>query len=345
MKDVKKELLTFMGVMWLYARVGLSRMTPKKAYVMARYWILTTVFRKQIPWLIEFSVTYRCQCSCKHCSVSNYFDEASQSKELTTEQVKSVLLQAVRMGIPKVDLFGGEPLLRKDAAELVKYGESLGLYMSITTNAWSLNKDMIVRLKKAGISCINISIDSVDPEEHDDLRGMEGIFQRAVDAIGYCRDKGIPCIVSTYATRRRIVNFATEHDDSMLTAIIDLAKKLEATGLRILFPIISGEWVKKKEIELSEKDKRFVIDHIDPFFVFIEGAYSVAKKKKVCQALRGRMLNISPYGEMQLCVAFPNPFGNVKETPLQDLIHTMWEHPIYQKNKNSSCCSTYDLKM
>ena len=60
MKDLKKELMTFLGVMWLYARVGLTRMTPQKAYVMARYWVLTTLFRKKIPWLIEFSVTYRC---------------------------------------------------------------------------------------------------------------------------------------------------------------------------------------------------------------------------------------------------------------------------------------------
>ena len=37
-----------------------------------------------------------------------------------------------------------EPLLRKDAVELVKYGESLGIYMSITTNAWSLDKAMII---------------------------------------------------------------------------------------------------------------------------------------------------------------------------------------------------------
>ena len=89
----------------LYARVGLKGITPLKAYRMLRYWVLINVFKKEIPWLIEFSVTYRCQCKCKHCSVSNYFLEACKRDELTGDQIKKVLKEAVKMGIPKVDYF------------------------------------------------------------------------------------------------------------------------------------------------------------------------------------------------------------------------------------------------
>ena len=345
MKNFVKEVRRFLGMMSLYARVGLSRMTPRKAYVMARYWVLTHIFQKSIPWLIELSVTYRCNCSCKHCSVSNYFSDADLQRELTTEQIKDILDQAVAMGIPKVDYFGGEPLLRKDLLELVRYGESLGIYISLTTNAWSLSRDMVSKLKDAGISCINISLDSVDAEEHDRLRGLPGIYDRAVEGIKLCREFRVPCIVSTYATRRRVEGFGSDQDNSLLAAIIQLSKDLQATGIRILFPIIAGEWVKKKEIELDEQEKRHVIEHIDTSFAFIEGAYSVKGKHKVCQALSGRMFNISPYGDIQLCVAFTHSFGNVKETPLPALIQGMWAHPIYCKNKGTSCCSTEDLKV
>lgn len=55
------------------------------------------------------------------------------------------------------------------------------------------------------------------------------------------------------------------------------------------------------------------------------------------------MFNISPYGDIQLCVAFPDTFGNVKEAPLADLLKGMYIHPVYLKNKNGSCCSTTDL--
>lgn len=345
MNSLWKDFKRFLGMMRLYARVGLRRMTPRKAYVMSRYWVLTQILRRKIPWLIELSVTYRCNCRCKHCSVSNYFSDADLSRELKTEEVKKILDEAVAMGIPKVDYFGGEPLLRTDIVELVRYGESLGLYISLTTNAWFLTRPMIKDLKNAGISCINVSLDSVEEEEHDRLRGLSGVYRRAVEAVKGCHEESIPCIVSTYATRRRIQNFATPRDDSALTALIQFSKSLQASGIRILFPIISGEWVKKKEIELSETEKRLVIENMDPSFAFIEGAYSVKGKTKVCQALRGRMLNISPYGDIQLCVTFPHSFGNVKDKGLRHLVSSMWAHPIYKKNKGTSCCSTEDLKV
>ena len=229
MTKVLRSVARWWGMMRLYARVGLARMTPRKAYVMSRYWILTHVLGRKIPWLIELSVTYRCNCRCKHCSVSNYFSEADRAREMTTDEIKGVLDQAVAMGIPKIDYFGGEPLLRQDIVELVRYGESLGLYISLTTNAWLLNAELVGQLRQAGISCINVSLDSVDAEEHDRLRGAAGIYQRAVQAVRDCRAAGIPCIVSTYATRRRIEGFATARDDSTLTALIKKSRELRAT--------------------------------------------------------------------------------------------------------------------
>jgi len=332
------------GKIRLYARVGLSRMTFLKAYRMIRYWTLTSVFKKKIPWLIELSVTYRCQCRCRHCSVSNYFSEVDRERELTSDEIRSILKQAVKIGIPKVDYFGGEPLLKEDIVELVRFGSRLGVYISITTNAWLLTWDMVKRLKDAGISCINVSLDSADEQEHDELRGLPGIYKKAVAAISFCHQEGITCIVSTYATRRRIEGFAQPGDESELAKIIDLSRELKASAVRILFPIISGEWVAKKKIELNEGEKRWVIENIDPSFAFIEGAYSVKHKKKVCQALSGKIFNVSPYGDIQLCIAFPDTFGNIRKKPLQRLITEMWSHPTYLKNKNGDCCSTVALK-
>lgn len=331
----------------LFARVGLKGMTPLKAQRMLRYWALTNLLKKEIPWLIELSVTYRCQCGCQHCSVSNYFAEASKRKreELTKDEINSVLEQAVKMGIPKIDYFGGEPLLRNDIADLIKLGADKGLYMSLTTNGWLLTKEMAKALKQAGISCINISLDSASAEEHDRLRILPGLFKKATDGIRYCYEEKIPCITSTYVTRERIKNFGpAEKDDSDLTKVISLSRQLKASGIRILFPIISGEWVNDTEKGFSQEEARKVIDNIDPSFAFIEGAFSVKNKKKVCQSLRGKMFNISPYGEIQLCVAFTEVFGNIKEAPLRDLLKNMYNHPIYLKNKNSSCCSTNELR-
>lgn len=345
MEKILNDAIRLIKTAQLYSRVGLRGMTPLKAYRMARYWILSNIFKKQIPWLIEFSVTYRCQCKCPHCSVGIYLDEANKKDELTSKQIMDVLAQAVKIGIPKVDFFGGEPLLREDIVDLVRFGARKGLYMSITTNAWMLTGLMAKQLKRAGISCINISLDSVSEGKHDNLRGLPGLYKKALAGIRYCHEEGIPCIVSTYITRNRIKNFAnTNSDDSQLTQIISLAKRLKSSGIRILFPIISGRWEQDKAKEFTEEEKRLVIDNIDHSFAFIEGAYSVKNNKKVCQSLNGKMFNISPYGDVQLCVTFSESFGNVKNTPLKDLLKGMYNHHIYLKNKNGSCCNTQGLK-
>lgn len=328
----------------LYARVGLKRMTLKNAYVLLRYGILTDILRKKIPWVIELSLTYRCQCKCVHCSVGTYLAQASMKDELTTAEIKNILDQAVEIGIPKVDYFGGEPLLRKDIVELVRYGKNKGLHISITTNGLLMTRELAKELSLAGISCINISIDSTSEEEHDSFRGVKGTYKSAVNAFRFCYEEGIPTIFSTYVTHDSIKNLnSPTADDSELSKLISLAREIKASGVRLLFPIISGKWVDSKEKEFTEEEKMLVVDSIDPSFAFIEGAFCVVNKKKVCQSLSGKMFNISPYGDVQLCVVFPESFGNVRDRPLADLIKGMYNHPIYLKNKGGSCCSTTDL--
>ena len=342
-KNYVQKFSHFLKKMTLYYKVGMTRMTAMKAYRMLRYAFLTKILRREIPWLIEFSVTYACQCKCVHCSVGKY-DVERKADMLTNEEIKQVLTQAAHMGIPKIDLFGGEPLMKKGVVDLVAHGSQLGLYMSVTTNGWLLSREMIQDLKRARISCINVSLDSDQAEKHDALRGLPGVFARATAGIKMCAEEGVPCIASTYVTKRRIVNFGQgAADDSHLTRIINFARELQATGIRILFPILSGNWEERKEQEFTEAEKSFVIAQIDPAFAFIEGAFSVKNGKKVCQSLHGKMLNISPEGNLQICVAFPDTFGNVKDKPLPDLIYALWSHPTYLKNKGGNCCSTLDL--
>lgn len=344
-KDIVKRIKKVAQTMRLFARVGLGRMTPLITYRMSRYWVLDNILKRRVPWLIELSVTYRCQCRCEHCSVANYISEAGSQREMDTDEIEKILSQAVEMGIPKVDYFGGEPLIRKDIVELVRRGSRKGLYISITTNGYLLTKELTRDLKKAGISCINVSLDSVSEEEHDRLRKLPGLYKKALDAIRFCRAEGIPCVVSTYVTRGRIRNFASgKSDDSDLTKILNLSRRLKAAAVRILFPIIAGEWVADDKMEFTQKEAGFVIDNIDHSFAFIEGAFSVKDNKKVCQSLRGKMFNISPYGDMQLCVAFTDVFGNIKDKPLKELLNNMYNSPIYVNNKNSSCCSTTGLR-
>lgn len=317
----------------LYYRVG-KNMSLANMYSMLRWKYLSDIRKVETPWIIILGITYRCQCSCSHCSAGagregdKYKIEAP--KELTLEEIKGILDQASEMGIPKIDLFGGEPLIREDIVDIVAHGAKRGLYMAITTNGEYLTKDLTVALKKAGVNCINISLDSTSERVHDRLRGRAGLYKKVVAGIKDCYELGVPCIVSTCVTRKRVAS-------NDFKEMIALSRDLKASAVRILFPSQAGRWNENKEIILSDAEQVAVIDSLDSSFCFIEGAFSVECKKKVCQALRKKMLYISPYGDVQVCVAINKSFGNVRNCSLQEAIKGMWSHPSFVKNKD--CCA------
>lgn len=327
----------------LYFRIGTKQITIAKFFVMLRYLFLVNICRKKIPWVVEFSITYNCQCQCKHCSVADYLNKGKTFDELTTEQCKDILLQIKNIGIPKIDFFGGEPLIRKDIIELSKFAADLGLFVSITTNAFAATKEVIRELKLVGVSYISISLDSVDAETHDALRGIFGLYQKVIDAVRYCKEEGLPCVISTYITRKDIICSDENQYYSNLGRIIALSRQIGASGIRILFPIISGKWLGDKEKAFTQSEQKEVLASLDNSFAFIEGAYCINKGEKICQSLNGKMFNISPYGDVQLCVTYPKSFGNIKEKPLKDVLYDMYHHEIYVKNIGRSCCNTGDL--
>lgn len=337
------KLSRALNVIKLYSRIGFRQITINKIFVMLRYLFLTSICKKNIPWVAEFSITYNCQCKCLHCSVADYLNKGKTAEELTTSQCKDILLQIKKIGIPKVDFFGGEPLIRKDIIELSKFGASIGLFVSITTNALNITRDVIKELKLAKVSYVSISLDSADENKHDYLRGINGTYKKVLESVKFCSEEGLPCLISTYITRKDIICSSPISKDSNLEKIITLSKQIKASGIRILFPIISGKWLEDKEKAFTQIEQEQVLSSLDYSFAFIEGAYCVAKGKKVCQSLNGRMFNISPYGDVQLCVTYPRSFGNIKDKSLKDVLYNMYHHEIYLKNTGRSCCDTGDL--
>lgn len=86
------------------------------------------------------------------------------------------------MGCYYLSLSGGEPLLVRDIAERVRYAKKRIPYVHIVTNGYLLGKDLVEDLAKAGLEEISISIDGVG-KDHDNLRGVEGAFEKAISAI------------------------------------------------------------------------------------------------------------------------------------------------------------------
>ena len=117
---------------------------------------------------------------CSHCYISA---GDPQPGELSTEQAKEVVRRIVSLSRPVVILSGGEPTLREDIFEIIRYGTGQGLRMVMGSCGFLIDDAMAGDLMQAGLKKIAISLDSCTPGVHDKFRGMDGAWEKAVEAI------------------------------------------------------------------------------------------------------------------------------------------------------------------
>lgn len=127
---------------------------------------------------LRISVTDRCNLKCFYCMPHEGIKWLEKDKLLDFDEIERVARIFVKMGIEKIRLTGGEPLVRKDLIVLIKkLGKIPGLNcLAMTTNAMLL-KDSALELKNAGVTHINISIDSMKKERFTRITGRDGLDQ------------------------------------------------------------------------------------------------------------------------------------------------------------------------
>lgn len=132
---------------------------------------------------LRISVTDRCNLRCVYCMPAEGVEFVSHEDILTYEEIALFVRVAAGLGFSKVRLTGGEPLVRRDLAKLVgQVASTPGIVdISLTTNGILLPL-AAGELKRAGLSRVNISIDTLDPERYMRLtRG--GSLERALAGV------------------------------------------------------------------------------------------------------------------------------------------------------------------
>jgi cyclic pyranopterin phosphate synthase len=119
-------------------------------------------FNRKIDYL-RLSITDRCNLRCFYCMPEKGIPTKPCQDILTYEEIRDFATAAITAGISKIRLIGGEPLIRRDVAKLIRMLISIpGLKdLSLTTNGYLL-EEYLFDLKKAGLKRVNISIDSLD---------------------------------------------------------------------------------------------------------------------------------------------------------------------------------------
>jgi cyclic pyranopterin phosphate synthase len=122
-------------------------------------------FGRKIDYL-RISITDRCNLRCAYCLPENGIDWLKRDDLLSADEIVSVVKAATELGVQKIRLTGGEPLVRPDVLDIVRrIAATPGIReVSITTNAMLLEK-MAAPLAEAGLTRVNISMDTLDLEK------------------------------------------------------------------------------------------------------------------------------------------------------------------------------------
>ena len=126
-------------------------------------------FNRKITYL-RVSVTDHCNYRCHYCRDEKHQTHTTKSQVLTFEEIARIVRLFSELGVTKVRLTGGEPLLRKDILDLTRMlGEIPGLNdIPLSTNAHLLHS-LASKLKDRGINRVNVSIDSLIPERFKEI--------------------------------------------------------------------------------------------------------------------------------------------------------------------------------
>ncbi len=183
-------------------------------------------------FLLAINLTRRCNLACAHCYLDAETLEHGGNDELTSTEVSTLLDEiAARSNETMVVLTGGEPLLRQDLEQMLTHGSNLGLAMVVGTNGILLTESRVHSIKAAGAMGLGISLDSLDPQQHDRFRGCPGSWDKTLAGMEACRRNQLPFQVHFSVT---------EANADELPAMIDFTRSAGARVLNIFFLVCTG---------------------------------------------------------------------------------------------------------
>jgi len=194
---------------------------------------------------VYFYLTEGCNLRCRHCWIEPKFQADGVSfPELDFELFRSILLQALPLGLTRIKLTGGEPLIHSRIVDLLTETRRLDIGLTFETNGVLCSPDIAREIASCRNPFVSVSLDGADAETNDWIRGVDGAFEAAVNGIGNLVDAGLkPQIIMTVMRRNRY----------QLEKLVRLAESLGAGSVKfnVVQPTARGEKMHNRGETLS----------------------------------------------------------------------------------------------
>ena len=275
--------------------------------------IFKSRFFTNTPLVLTHLVTSLCNCRCKTC---NAWKKSPEYKDdLSKEEIFNMLEDAKEAGIICYTAWGGEPLLRKELPEILKFAKTQNLVTTVVTNGLILKE----RYKEITpfLDFLVVSIDSND-DTHDKMRGVKGVRERAIEGIKLSKKSKTKIIINSVISNRNL---------DKIDGLLRLSKKLEVPIVFEPMEKIEGYNEKylpsKKELKKAfskiikfKKSGHRVGNSLEYLNLFFK------KKTYICHAPK-ILTTIDTKGNVILCPYNSyKKIGNIKDKKLKDIFKT-----------------------
>ena len=266
--------------------------------------------RGEIAKTVDISLDTKCNMKCLHCSADTLKND---TPPMTAQDFEALAGELDGAGVVRVNLTGGEPLLRRDFDQIIRALKPHRRYLKLQTNGVLLDRGRIEHLKRLGINAISISLDTMDAEEYAAFRGVRPkCHTKILENIALVKESGLQISVSAVLTHQ---NLRSE----TIHRVIEYSREANITLLANV-ATASGRWQTRPDYLFDASDREYLIglqrryphvrtDH-DAF-----GCPAVVRK-----------IYITPQGEVIPCPFIHVSYGNVRQSSLVSIIERMKSH-------------------
>ena len=282
-----------------------------------------------LPLLLQFELTRRCNVFCKHCYNNSGLNNMPEDA-MTPEKWKEFCHYLVNKGgIFECIISGGEPLLLgNDLFDIMDILHNDGTYFLLITNGFLLTEEKVKRLSEYRYKWIQISIDGATEEYHDEFRQRKGSWQKAVNGAFMVSSAGLPLTIAHSVSAQNLKDVDT---------MCDLAYELGAGNIILGEITLSGRTYENQYLLLSEYEREFLLERTEYNAKRFRGKMQVQRsmnekiqyEQQVGVPCGGAI--IRPDGNIRLDCMTPFVVGNILKDDFADIWKrkciNVWDRP------------------
>ncbi|WP_281237771.1 GTP 3',8-cyclase MoaA [Flavobacterium praedii] len=192
---------------------------------------------------LRISITEHCNLRCTYCMPAEGIALTPRAHLMTADEIVTIAKTFVKLGVNKIRLTGGEPLVRKDAKIIIEQLGKLGVELTLTTNG-ILVHEFIDTFKEARVTTLNVSIDSLKKEKFNQIT-RRNYFEKVIENLDLLEANGFQVKLNVV-----VIKGFNDHE------IIDFIEMTKGRNIQIRFiefmPFDGNQWNKEKLVSYAE---------------------------------------------------------------------------------------------